>query len=784
MVYLQIDILNLEYINNFMGTFSNTFRGLYYNPTSTGDLPIISGEEMYYLYNRTYEISSLVNPNNSQTTTFLEYSDNINFINSTTISGNTISGSTNIEVDFIIPSQTPDDYYYRVLATNIEGTTTGSTQPYTVYPGIGTDLVDYSTLLDDGIATMTGTTYYIDPSAETNGNGLSSETPYDSWTRLATLGGGNKYLQKRGTTYQAATGIFRGFNGACYMGVYGEGIDYAYIIAGTNSNSTFIGTNYRLIIEGYDIKGYRATIDGTQAGMGIGLGATSSASTMNHIIYNNNIHDFEEGIGAYVDDGYFRGVYILHNDIYDIRLDGIYPTSATDIEIAYNYMYNLNTAWFINEDDGTSSGDGIQIGFGNGTFPTIHLEASIHHNTIDRSTTRNKFGIIWNEQENGETVMCYNNHLICPDYSIDTDHPVSAIYTSLSNGATDDDICNTEIYNNLFEGGNYGIRNYTRASTKIHHNIFIDLYIAVAAGGGLNIEVYNNIFKDYTSVALGMGSNPRVYSKNNVFRTSTAAAYAYASISGMAESDYNNFFGTRINVSAYGLTEWKAEQTFDDNSIDTDPLHINYNINDFRILNSSPLINSGANVGLTSDIMGNNIPQGLGYDIGIYEFVFIDGFYLPYSQTFNNNELPSGWTTQVEGVQDQWWWVNSSESGGNNAGEMRSAWLQNTGVTRLVMPPFNTINITKLNLKFIHFFDAFGSGVIIKIQSSSDAITWTDETWQIASSTSNIGPALVDTSIDSNLNQLSTFISFTISGNLFKYDFWYIDDVILTISQI
>jgi len=163
--------------------------------------------------------------------------------------------------------------------------------------------------------------------------------------------------------------------------------------------------------------------------------------------------------------------------------------------------------------------------------------------------------LIWNEQTNDEIVSVYNNHFICADYATDIDHPVSAIYCGLPTGATDADTSIANIYNNLFEGGNYGIRNYARAETNIHHNIFIDQFIAIASGGGLNVRVYNNIFKDYTSVALGMGSNPRIYSKNNVFRTSTAAAYAYASIAGLAESNYNNFFGTRINTSAYGLTE-------------------------------------------------------------------------------------------------------------------------------------------------------------------------------------------------------------------------------------
>ena len=589
--------------------------------TPVDNTPTISGEELYYLENKMVGLAVLVNAKVLSTTTQFEYGTSPTLVGATVVEGDTVTGAADTIVGFITTRLIPGKYYYRVSATNAEGTTTTDITSFDVLPGVGRDLVDYSTILSNGIATMTGITYYIDPSAVTNGDGLTPETPFDSWTRLATLGGGNKYLQKRGTTYQAATGVFRGFVGACYMGVYGEGTDFAYLRAGVNTISNFVSTNYRLIIEGYDLLGYRTAGHGTEVGRGIRLSAAASGETMNHIVYNCNIHGFNIGIDGYMSGGYYYGMKVLHSRIYDIGIDGIYPQGPTDIEIAYNHIYHVNTIWYINEDDGASSGDGIQMGFANGSFPTIHLEASIHHNTIDRSDTRNKFCAIWNEQLNGETVFCYNNHLICADYATDPDHPVSAIYTSLSSGGTDAHICNTEIYNNLFEGGNYGVRNYTRASTQIHHNIFINLYIAVASGGGLNVNVHNNVFKDYTSVAIGMGSTPRVTSRNNTFHTSTLTAYAYASLSGLGASDYNNFFGARINSTAFGLVEWKAEQVYDDNSTDTDPLYVDVDKFDYHVAAGSPLINAGVDVGLNFDRAGTTIPQGAGFDVGVFEYI-------------------------------------------------------------------------------------------------------------------------------------------------------------------
>jgi hypothetical protein len=170
---------------------------------------------------------------------------------------------------------------------------------------------------------------------------------------------------------------------------------------------------------------------------------------------------------------------------------------------------------------------------------------------------------------------------------------------------------------------------------------------------------------------------------------------------------------------------------------------------------------------------------------GDWSFRSGDAVNLPYSQTFSDYGMPSGWTEQLEGVNviSNWEQMNSSIAGGID-GEMRSHWQQcNPAVSRLVMPPVNTIGAVKLGLSFKHFLDTYGAGAILKIQSSTDGISWTDESWQIPTCPTDIGPEQVATSIESNLNQPATYIAFTVSGNLFKYDFWYIDDVMLFVSQ-
>ena len=152
---------------------------------------------------------------------------------------------------------------------------------------------------------------------------------------------------------------------------------------------------------------------------------------------------------------------------------------------------------------------------------------------------------------------------------------------------------------------------------------------------------------------------------------------------------------------------------------------------------------------------------------------------LPLTENFTGASLPNCWSTQVSGTGGvDKWTVSVTTNAGGTANEMKSTWQSvNPGTTRLITPPINTSGMTQLNLSFKHYLDAFAAGVTLRVQSSTDKITWTDEAWSLVSTATNVGPATVNTTVTSNLNSAATYIAFVVIGDLYQYDYWYIDDV-------
>jgi hypothetical protein len=155
---------------------------------------------------------------------------------------------------------------------------------------------------------------------------------------------------------------------------------------------------------------------------------------------------------------------------------------------------------------------------------------------------------------------------------------------------------------------------------------------------------------------------------------------------------------------------------------------------------------------------------------------------LPLAEVFATSILPACWTKQISGTNaTDKWTVSSTANAGGVAYEMKSTYQSaNPGITRLVTPPINTLGIPSLNLSFKHKLDAYGTGCTLRIQSSTNGTTWTNEAWNVVCTATNVGPETVSTTILSNVNAPATMIAFTIEGNLFQYDYWYIDDVTVT----
>jgi len=114
-----------------------------------------------------------------------------------------------------------------------------------------------------------------------------------------------------------------------------------------------------------------------------------------------------------------------------------------------------------------------------------------------------------------------------------------------------------------------------------------------------------------------------------------------------------------------------------------------------------------------------------------------------------------------------------SETGlaGGYPNEMHCSWQDVfPGTTRLVTPAIDTTGRSILYMSFKHRLRTFGAGgVTLKVQTSSDGVTWTDEPWSVLTSSGDIGPESVHTTLSGNLNRSTTYVALTLTGNLHDF---------------
>lgn len=152
---------------------------------------------------------------------------------------------------------------------------------------------------------------------------------------------------------------------------------------------------------------------------------------------------------------------------------------------------------------------------------------------------------------------------------------------------------------------------------------------------------------------------------------------------------------------------------------------------------------------------------------------------LPYSQTFSSSSMPTGWTTQNTGTSiTERWSVSNTANAGGSAYEMKCTYQNvNPGTTRLITPAINTSGVSQVTLTFRHMLDAYSTGVTLRVQTSNDKTNWTNTSWSVATSSTNISATSVTVNITTNLNSATTYIAFVAEGNLYNIDYWYIDNV-------
>lgn len=157
---------------------------------------------------------------------------------------------------------------------------------------------------------------------------------------------------------------------------------------------------------------------------------------------------------------------------------------------------------------------------------------------------------------------------------------------------------------------------------------------------------------------------------------------------------------------------------------------------------------------------------------------------LPFTENFNSSTLPNDWSTinTGSGITERWSASNTNKAGGS-AYEMMCKWQNvNPATTMLVTPAINTKGVSQVKFSFRHMLDAYSSGVTLRVKTSNDKSNWTNTSWVVNSSTTNINATTVEIDITNNLNAEKTYFAIVAEGNLYQIDYWYVDNVSIVTS--
>jgi len=155
---------------------------------------------------------------------------------------------------------------------------------------------------------------------------------------------------------------------------------------------------------------------------------------------------------------------------------------------------------------------------------------------------------------------------------------------------------------------------------------------------------------------------------------------------------------------------------------------------------------------------------------------------IPYTQDFGTDGTwPLNWTqTYSGGISSDRWSLSNTSNAGGTPYEMKASWASGTGISRLITPPINTEGITNFAVNFNTYYNDYAAGITAKVQYSFDLNTWYDASWSIISGGGDVTGN--QTALITGLtNQPTTYIAWTLDGNHFQFDFWYIDDVAISL---
>jgi len=152
-------------------------------------------------------------------------------------------------------------------------------------------------------------------------------------------------------------------------------------------------------------------------------------------------------------------------------------------------------------------------------------------------------------------------------------------------------------------------------------------------GFGTTANVFNNVSYGNNGKGIKLEYNDNALNgaitiRNNIFAENSQEDFYHTH--GTAEYVTTNNLYYRSDsgyVFHSNTTDWTMSQLIShlnstgnpDNNVAADPQFVNAPASDFNLLETSPAVDAGVSVGLTSDIVGTAVPQGDFPDIGAYE---------------------------------------------------------------------------------------------------------------------------------------------------------------------
>ncbi len=312
-----------------------------------------------------------------------------------------------------------------------------------------------------------------------------------------------------------------------------------------------------------------------------------------------------------------HGIEVLGQHVI-ITNNTIYNTVRENVDRNLSSLWGSALKTYIGADDVTFSNNTAYNNYGEGIATTRGKNIVIKNNFFYDNYSVNLY------IDNSYNVKAYNNLVTCTGNSEFFRNGAKAAGIALAEEYYENwgaQLANIEIYNNLVGFCKYGIADYG----------------SDVAGGGLdNVKIYNNTFWGINGLAIYLSANQtktrNTVVANNIFHNDGSKALCWLdNHTGVTLN--NNHWVNRL-PSTYDNCDGLNYQS-GDVKLSTMPVY--NNAHSFRLSNTSPAIDKGVSVGVTTDFFDIPRPQRLGIDIGAHEF----------SDNTNPTALPTPFPTSI-----------------------------------------------------------------------------------------------------------------------------------------